>query len=349
MSKFKSIDKKLNAWEVSEADQAIFIADYVQLKSVLQTWKINILDCNSFEDAQNLINRLKNIHENEKYEKEVIPKKIDHLITRRSKNFIQLLLADAQDINALRHLLLGCLHDFENEEEIEDFLEKHYQKSINWNKDYISKQVKNTDGLSLIKSTDQILLIKVNHFEALSNIGVGAWCIFRSSNYFSKYKRSYGELYVLIRYNLQKDDPKYICGANISMSKSIGFDGHNKSLSSSAIESDFLPHLNISHPKATPKKPAQAQRSKKPMTKQEWVEMDAMLDSILDNINKKVEFKTFVYDPAVSSGNEIIDKMADNLNKPAVKFKNFEISKEDCANVRVNDVIDATFDSLMKK
>jgi flagellin-specific chaperone FliS len=188
---------------------------YKKLKSINNLDR----DISSFEKMEDLYDYLQDFEINRKVNQVIksLPSRTRKLANDKLRNLIKL-NADDKTIKALKDFYSKKGGRYDNVESlIKDTKDFINNLKGDFNSESIKNKIKEKDlNVDIIIDTPELLMIRVNDYEASCAIGSKHWCISTSQSMWNQYKTPFTNQYFIFDFTKDISDKKHMIGTTIS-------------------------------------------------------------------------------------------------------------------------------------
>lgn len=205
------------------------IDSFLKNEAILKQEKFNILDIlkgSRFEDIDDLMHRTIRDFKVKQYAHSIASNKYFHLYDEKSYS----ILKNIQELNipekTLQDIIGKKMASFENSEKFNEALTTYLNSINGFNFESINEKCKHNNA-SIVLNFDNILVVKINDFEASKALGISSWCISRDNYYFNSYTGKGEHQYFIYNFNKDSNDNHSMIGITIN-SDGTYYTGHIK-------------------------------------------------------------------------------------------------------------------------
>lgn len=199
--------KKMEAENYNVGGMYIAVNSLLKYEQILKNYKFDVLG--QLKDAKNLeyfddaIDKVKRTHEINVLTNVIYAGKYKELQNKKSAELIKSIHELKVTKEDLQDNIGKKMAGFKTADDITDALKKYINSLTDFNPDAIIKKAANFDTQVAYHSDDMVIL-KVNNFEASKALGSGSWCISRHESHFESYAGSKDTLQFFV-YDYTKD------------------------------------------------------------------------------------------------------------------------------------------------
>ncbi len=157
----------------------------------------------AFEDLNDIIQKTIILQESKKLLKSVISNKYKNLINEDTKKIFITLAEKGITKNEISKNVTNKIINFKEAEDFNFELEKTFLSE--WNIDSFIKK-SNEFNVDILSKEDNKLLLIVNDFDSMKELGSSLWCVTRESFYFNHYTNNFNEMSILFDFNKKEQD-----------------------------------------------------------------------------------------------------------------------------------------------
>lgn len=178
----------------------------------------------AFEELNDVIQKTIILQESKKLLKSVISNKYKNLINEDTKKIFITLAEKGITKNDISKNVTNKIINFKEAEDFNFELEKTFLSE--WNIDSFIKKT-NDFNVDILSTENNKLLLVVNDFDSMKELGSSLWCVTRESFYFEHYTNNFNEMSVLFDFNKKEQDVSSKI-ALLSSAKGYVIEAYNK-------------------------------------------------------------------------------------------------------------------------
>lgn len=205
--------------------------NYTQYENILKNEKVNMSklfekEHASFEKIDDLIQA--KIYENnvKKLASSIVSKKYAHLYNKQSYKMFKLLYDVKVTKEDLESNIGTKLAGFRNPEDLNQALSRYYNSLNEFDMESILKKAKGFN-MEIACQKENYLILKIDDYQASSNLGSGSWCISRDDYYFNMYTKNKKQQFFVYDFEKNAEDNDSMIGITLTKEGDVNT-GHYK-------------------------------------------------------------------------------------------------------------------------